>query len=54
VCRYLGKTVYKAVENINTIIGPALKVRGALRRATPNQTHKIITLNLRSLCMCRA
>lgn len=25
-CRYLGKGVTKAVENINTIIAPALKV----------------------------
>jgi enolase len=24
-CRYLGKGVLKAVENINTIIAPALK-----------------------------
>lgn len=25
-CRYLGKGVLKAVENINTVIAPALKV----------------------------
>jgi enolase len=41
--RYLGKGVTKAVENINNIIGPALKGMSALRQTEID--HKLIALD---------